>query len=160
MLTIILVHSEGSETNHARNSVQKVIFVFSKYHVMSFLCHHTENFCLSHFVLEVCRTIAICVDRNRIFVHQCIGLLEGIHYSTANGALFPRPDKTCNQFPIHFFTISQWNHSKWFTCYSNHSSGHALTLKQTMNRPFIPDSCPFLLPSDCNLCTHCLSCRN
>ena len=70
MLTIILVHSEGSclssETNHARNSVQNVIFVFSKYHVMSFLCHHTANFCLLHFVLEVCRKIAICVDRNRI----------------------------------------------------------------------------------------------
>ena len=37
---------------------------------MSFLCHHTENFCLSHFVLEVCRTIAICVDRNRIFANR------------------------------------------------------------------------------------------
>ena len=34
VLKIILVHSEGSclssETNHARNSVQKVIFVYSK----------------------------------------------------------------------------------------------------------------------------------
>ena len=74
MLTIILVHSEGScftsETNHARNSVQNVIFVFSKYHVMSFLCHHTESFCLRHFVLEVCRTIAICVDRNRISANR------------------------------------------------------------------------------------------
>ena len=74
MLTIILVHSDGSclssETNHARNSVQNVIFVFSKYHVMSFLCHHTENFCVRHFVLEVCRTIAICVDRNRIFANS------------------------------------------------------------------------------------------
>ena len=74
MLTIILVHSEGSclssETNHARNSVQNVIFVFSKYHVMSLLCNHTENFCLRHFVLEVCRTIAICVDRNRIFAKR------------------------------------------------------------------------------------------
>ena len=73
MLTIILVHGEGSclssETNHARNSVQNVIFVFSKYHVMSFLCNHTENLCLRHFVLEVCRTIAICVDRNRIFAN-------------------------------------------------------------------------------------------
>ena len=47
----------SSETNHTRNSVQNVIFVFSKYHVMSFLCHHTENFCPSHFVLEVCRTV-------------------------------------------------------------------------------------------------------
>ena len=56
--------------NHARNSVQNVIFVFSKYHVMSFLCHHTENFCLRHFVLEVCCTIAICVDRNRIFASR------------------------------------------------------------------------------------------
>ena len=37
---------------------------------MSFLCHHTENFCLLHFVLEVCRTIAICVDRNRIFANR------------------------------------------------------------------------------------------
>ena len=68
------MHSEGScllsETNRARNSVQNVIFVFSKYHVMSFLCHHTENFCLHHFVLEVCRTIAICVDRNRIFANR------------------------------------------------------------------------------------------
>ena len=60
----------SSETNHARNSVQNVIFVFSKYHVMSFLCHHTENFCLRHFVLEVCRTIAICVDRNKIFANR------------------------------------------------------------------------------------------
>ena len=68
------MHSEGSclssETNHARNSVQNVVFVFSKYHVMSFLCHHTENFCLHHFVLEVCRTIAICVDRNRTFANR------------------------------------------------------------------------------------------
>ena len=74
MRIIILVHSEGScrssETNHARNSVQNVIFVFSKYHVMSFLCHHTENFCLRHFVLEVCRTIAICDDRSRIFANR------------------------------------------------------------------------------------------
>ena len=74
MLTVILVHSEGSclsrETNHARNSVQDVIFVISKYHVMSFLCHHTENFYLRHFVLEVCRTIAMCVDRNRIFANR------------------------------------------------------------------------------------------
>ena len=71
---IILVHSEGSclssETNHARNSVQNVIFVFSKFHVMSFLCHCTETFCLRHFVLEVCRTIAICVDRNTIFANR------------------------------------------------------------------------------------------
>ena len=37
---------------------------------MSFLCHHTENFCLCHFVLEVCRMIAICVDRNRIFANR------------------------------------------------------------------------------------------
>ena len=37
---------------------------------MSFLCQHTENFCLRHFVLEVCRTIAICVDRNRIFANR------------------------------------------------------------------------------------------
>ena len=47
VLVIILVQSEGSclssETNHARNSVQNVIFVFSKYHVMSFLCHHTAK---------------------------------------------------------------------------------------------------------------------
>ena len=58
------------ETNHAKNSVQNVIFVFSKYHVMSFLCHHAENFCLRHFVLEVCRTIAISGDRNRIFANR------------------------------------------------------------------------------------------
>ena len=68
------MHSEGSclssETNYARNSVQNVIFVFSKYHVVSFLCHHTEKFCLRHFVLEVCRRIAICVDRNRIFANR------------------------------------------------------------------------------------------
>ena len=68
MLTIILVHSEGSclssETNHARNSVQNMMFVFSKYHVMSFLCHHTENFCLCYSLLEVCRTIVICVYIN------------------------------------------------------------------------------------------------
>ena len=37
---------------------------------MSFLCHHTENFYLRHFVLEVCHTIAICVDRNRIFANR------------------------------------------------------------------------------------------
>ena len=37
---------------------------------MSFLCHRTENFCLRHFVLEVCRMIAICVDRNRIFANR------------------------------------------------------------------------------------------
>ena len=65
------MHSEGSclssETIRAINSVQNVIFVFSKYHVMLILCHRTENYCLHHFVLEVCRTIAICVDRNRIF---------------------------------------------------------------------------------------------
>ena len=38
------------------------------------LCHFCatilQNFCLRHFVLEVCRTIAICVDRNRIFVNR------------------------------------------------------------------------------------------
>ena len=50
--------------------VQNVNFVFSKYLVMSFLCHHTENFCLCHFVLEVCRKIAICVDRNTIFANR------------------------------------------------------------------------------------------
>ena len=37
---------------------------------MSFLCHRTENFCLRHFVLEVCRTIAICDDRSRIFANR------------------------------------------------------------------------------------------
>ena len=37
---------------------------------MSFLCHHTEIFCLRHFVFEVCRTIAICFDRNRIFANS------------------------------------------------------------------------------------------
>ena len=37
---------------------------------MSFLCHNTENFCLHHFVLEVCHTIAICVDRNTIFANR------------------------------------------------------------------------------------------
>ena len=68
------------------------------------------------------------------------------------GALFPWPDKTCNQFPIQFFTISRRNHSKWFCCYINHTSGHALSLKQTMNRPLIPDSYPFLL-SNSMLCT-------
>ena len=45
---------------------------------MSFLCNHTENFCLRHFVLEVCRTIAICVDRNRIFAN---GLHVTIEYT-------------------------------------------------------------------------------
>ena len=37
---------------------------------MSFLCHHTENFCLRHLMLEACGTIAICVDRNRIFANR------------------------------------------------------------------------------------------
>ena len=50
--------------------VSNVIFVFSKYHVMSFLCHHAENFCLRHFVPEVCRAIVICVDRNRIIANR------------------------------------------------------------------------------------------
>ena len=68
------------------------------------------------------------------------------------GALFPWPDKTCNQFPIQFFTISRRNHSKWFCCYINYTSGHALPLKQTMNRHLIPDSYPFLLPISI-LCT-------
>ena len=72
-----------------------------------------------------------------------------------HGALFPGPDKTCNQFPIQFFTITWPNHSKLFSCYINHISGHALTLKQTMNRPFIPDSYPILLPNSVlfNFCT-------
>ena len=74
VLTIILVHSEGSclssETNRARNSVQNVIFVFSKYHMRSFFATILQNFCLRHFVLEVCRTIAICVDRNKIFANR------------------------------------------------------------------------------------------
>ena len=38
--------------------------------MVSFLCHHTEIFCLRHFVFEVCRTIVICVDRNRIFANR------------------------------------------------------------------------------------------
>ena len=38
--------------------------------MLSFLCHHAENFCLRHFVLEVFHTIAICVDRNRIFANK------------------------------------------------------------------------------------------
>ena len=38
--------------------------------MISFLCHHTENFYLRHLVLEVCCTIAICVDRNRIFANR------------------------------------------------------------------------------------------
>ena len=29
-----------------------------------------KNFCLRHFVLEICHTIAICVDRNRIFANR------------------------------------------------------------------------------------------
>ena len=29
-----------------------------------------QNFCLCHFVLEVCRMIAICFDRNRIFANR------------------------------------------------------------------------------------------
>ena len=37
---------------------------------MLFLCHHTENLCLPHFVLEVRRKIAICVDRNRIIANR------------------------------------------------------------------------------------------
>ena len=37
---------------------------------MSFFVPPYENFCLHHFVLEVCRTIAICVDRNRIFANR------------------------------------------------------------------------------------------
>ena len=60
------------------------------------------------------------------------------------GALFPWPDKTCNQFQIQFFIISRRHHSKWFGRYITHISDHALTLKQNMNRPLIPDSYPFL----------------
>ena len=63
------------------------------------------------------------------------------------GALFPWPDKTCNQFPIQFFTISRRNNCKSFCCYINHTSGDVLTMKQTMNRPLIPDSYRFLLPN-------------
>ena len=59
------------------------------------------------------------------------------------GALFPWPDKTCNQFPTQFFIISRRNHSKWFGRYIYHISDHALSLKQTMNCPFISDSYPF-----------------
>ena len=73
------------------------------------------------------------------------------------GALFPWPDKTCNQFPIQFFTISRRHHSKWFGRYINHISDHALTLKQTMNRPLSPDSYPFLLPNSmlwCEISSH------
>ena len=29
-----------------------------------------QNVCLRHFVLEVCCMVAICVDRNRIFVNR------------------------------------------------------------------------------------------
>ena len=43
---------------------------------ISFLFHHTKNFCLRHFVLEVCRTIAICVDRNRIFANRLHVIIE------------------------------------------------------------------------------------
>ena len=68
------------------------------------------------------------------------------------GALFPWPDKTYNQFPIQFFTISRRHHSKWFGRYINHISDHALTLKQTMIRPLIPDSYPFLLPNSMLWC--------
>ena len=60
------------------------------------------------------------------------------------GALFPWPDKTCNQFQIQFFTIYRRHHSKWFGRYIKYISDHALTLKQTMDRPLIPDSYPFL----------------
>ena len=63
------------------------------------------------------------------------------------GALFPWPNKTCNEFTIQLFTISQRHHSKWFGRYINHISDHALTLKQTMNCPLIPDSYPFLFPN-------------
>ena len=55
------------------------------------------------------------------------------------GALFPWPDKTCNQFPIQFFTISRGNHSKWFCCYINH-------VKTNHESPSIPNSYCFLLP--------------
>ena len=34
----------------------------------------------------------------------------------------------------------------------NHTSGLVLPLKQTLNRPLIPDNCPFLLPTSI-LCT-------
>ena len=48
VLKIILVHSEGSclssETNHARNSVQKVIFVYSKYHDVIFVPPYCKTF--------------------------------------------------------------------------------------------------------------------
>ena len=68
------------------------------------------------------------------------------------GALFPWPDKTRNQFSIQFFTISRRHHSKWFGRYIYHISDHAFTFKQTMNHPFIPESYPFLLPNSV-LCT-------
>ena len=63
------------------------------------------------------------------------------------GALFPWPDKTRNQFPIQFFIFSSRHNSKWFGRYINHISDHAFTLKQNMNRPLIPDSYPFSLPN-------------
>ena len=63
------------------------------------------------------------------------------------GALFPWPDKTHNQFPIQFFIISSRHNSKWFGRYINHILDHAFTLKQNMSRPLIPDSYPFSLPN-------------
>ena len=56
VLKIILVHSEGSclssETNHARNSVQKVIFVYSKYHDIIFVPPYCKTFDCVIFCLK------------------------------------------------------------------------------------------------------------
>ena len=83
---------------------------------------------------------------------KCVGIPRPIYRASlghtlfyCQGALFPWSDKTCNQFLIQFFTISRRNHPKWFCCYINHTSGHALLLKQTMNRPLIPNSYPFFI---------------
>ena len=44
-------------------------------------------------------------------------------------------DKTCNQFLIHFFAISQRYHLKWLSSYVIHISDYVLTLKETMSCP-------------------------
>ena len=66
----------------------------------------------------------------------------------AYATLLPRSpnamlDKTCNQFLIHFFAISQRFHLKWLSSYVNHISGYVLTLKETMSCPLFPDSYAF-----------------
>ena len=116
---------------------KKILYVVS-----SFLSH--ENTCLEGYRPGLTQTQGCTRPINRAPL--------GHTRFYCQGALLPWPDKTCNQFPIQFFIISRRNHSKWFGRYIYHISDHALSLKQTMNRPFILDSYPFLLPNSV-LCT-------